>query len=50
MVELSGAKGTAQSHEVSFGGYATTEYSAETVGLTIAEGKGILAGLQRHLV
>jgi hypothetical protein len=50
MVELSGAKGTTQLREVSLGGCATTEYSAETLGLTIAEGKGVLAGLQRHLV
>jgi hypothetical protein len=50
MVELIGGKGTAQLHEVSAGGCATMEYSPETVGLTIAEGKEVLAGLQRHLV
>jgi len=38
MVELGGAEGTVKLHEVSVGGGTTTEYSAETLGLTIAEG------------
>jgi hypothetical protein len=50
MVELGGAEGTVQVHEVSAGGSTTVEYSAETLGLTVAEGKMTLAGLQRHLV
>src|SRR5271157_3688953 len=50
MVELGGAEGTVELHEVSVGGGTTTEYSAETLGLTIAEGNTALAGLQRHLV
>ena len=50
MVELGGAGGTVQVHEVSAGGSTTVEYSAETLGLTVAEGKMTLAGLQRHLV
>jgi hypothetical protein len=50
MVELGGAEGTVQVHEVSAGGSTTVECSAETLGLTVAEGKMTLAGLQRHLV
>jgi hypothetical protein len=50
MVELAGVEGTVQLHEVSAGGSATAECSAETLGLTMAEGKMTLAGLQRHLV
>jgi hypothetical protein len=50
MVELGGAEGTVQVHEVSAGGSTTVEYPAETLGLTVAEGKMTLAGLQRHLV
>ena len=50
MVELGGVEGTVQLHEVSAGGSATAEYSAETLGLSVAEGKMTLAGLQRHLV
>ena len=50
MVELSGVEGTVQLHEVSTGGSATAEYSAETLGLSVAEGKMTLAGLQHHLV
>ena len=50
MVELTGVEGTVQLHEVSAGGSATAECSAETLGLTMAEGKMTLAGLQRHLV
>ena len=50
VVELAGADGTVQSHEISVGGCGTIDYSAETLGLTLAEGKKTLAGLQRHLV
>jgi hypothetical protein len=50
MVELAGIEGTVQLHEVSAGGSATAGCSAETLGLTMAEGKMTLAGLQRHLV
>jgi hypothetical protein len=49
IVELGGAEGTVQLHEVSAGGSATAECSAEPLGLTMAEGKMTLAGLQRHL-
>ena len=50
VVELAGADGTVQSHEISVGGCGTIDYSADTLGLTLAEGKKTLAGLQRHLV
>ena len=50
VVELAGADGSVQSHEISVGGAATIDYSAEALGLTLAEGKKTLAGLQRHLV
>ena len=50
MVELGGVEGTVQLHEISAGGCTTAEYSAETLGLSVAEGKMTLAGLQRHVV
>jgi len=50
VMELAGADGSVQSHEISVGGSATIDYSAETLGRTLAEGKKTLAGLQRHLV
>ena len=50
LVELAGADGSVQSHEISVGGCGTINSSAETLGLTLAEGKKTLAGLQRHLV
>src|SRR5580700_9373879 len=50
MVELIGSDGIAHAHEVNAGGSNTAECSAETVGLTLADGKRTLAGLQDHLV
>jgi hypothetical protein len=50
MVELGGAEGAIELRAVSLGECATAVYSAETLGLTVAEGKKTLAGLQRHLV
>jgi hypothetical protein len=50
MVELGGAGGTLELREVSVGECAAAACSAETLGLTVAEGKKTLAGLQRHLV
>ena len=50
MVEVSGAVGAMQVHEVHAGGSATPGCSAATVGLSLAEAKAVLAGLQRHLV
>ncbi len=38
VVELAGADGTVQSHEISVGGCGTIDYSADTLGLTLAEG------------
>ncbi|MBV9909195.1 MAG: hypothetical protein JOY52_16720 [Hyphomicrobiales bacterium] len=49
-MELAGADGAVHSHEISVGGADTLDHSAETLGLTLAEGKKALAGLQRHLV
>ena len=50
MVEVSGAVGAKQVHEVDAGGSATPGCSAATVGLSLAETKAVLADLQRHLV
>jgi hypothetical protein len=50
VVEVTGSDGTVRSHEVSAGGSNTAECSAGTVGLTLAEGKLTLAGLQDRLV
>jgi hypothetical protein len=50
MVELIGSDGAVHAHEVTAGGNNTAECSAETVGLTLADGKRTLAGLQAHLV
>src|SRR6202790_4324190 len=50
MVELTGSDGTVRAHEVSAGGSNTAECSAVTVGLTLADGRRTLAGLQDHLV
>jgi hypothetical protein len=49
-VELSSTVGAKQVHEVLVGGNATPGCSAATLGLSLAEAKSILAGLQRHLV
>jgi len=50
MVELTGSDGSGCAYEVSVGGSNTAECSAATVGLTLADGKRTLAGLQDHLV
>jgi hypothetical protein len=50
MVELSGANGAIELQEVSVGAATLAGCSAETLGLTAAEGKKTLAGLQSHLV
>src|ERR1700704_5562017 len=50
VMELTGSHGTVRSHEVSMGGSNTAECSAATVGLTMADGKRTLAGLQDHFV
>ena len=50
MVELAGSDGTVVTHEISTGGSNTAECSAATVGLSLADGKRTLAGLEDHLV
>jgi hypothetical protein len=50
VVEVVRADGTVQLQEVSVGGHTATDCSPETLGLTLAAGKEILARLQRHLV
>src|SRR5271165_3620919 len=49
VLELVEADGTARVHEVS-GGAAVAEYTPRIIGLTLAEGKHLLAAVQRHLV
>jgi hypothetical protein len=50
VVELTGMDGTVQLHEVGSGGNAAAVGSVGTLGLTLANAKRTLAGLQRHLV
>jgi hypothetical protein len=50
MVELSDAIGASQVLEVHAGGGSTPGCSSTTVGLSLAEAKLVLVGLQRHLV
>ena len=45
MVEVSGAVGAKQMHEVHAGGSAMAGCPAATVGLSLAETKAVLAGL-----
>ena len=50
IAELSSTVGAKQLHEVHVGANATPGCSAATLGLSLAEAKSVLAGLQRHLV
>jgi hypothetical protein len=50
IVELSSTADAKQVHEVHVGGNATPGCSAAALGLSLAEAKSVLAGLQRHLV
>jgi hypothetical protein len=50
IVEPSSTVGAKQLHEVHVGGNATPGCSAAMLGLSLAEAKSVLAGLQRHLV
>src|ERR1700730_12818755 len=50
MIELVGAEGTVQLHEVSAGGSTTAECSAENMGLTVAGGNINPGGPERPLV
>jgi hypothetical protein len=49
VMEVTGADGAVGVHEIG-GGARIDEYSPRSVGLTLAEGKLVLAGLQHHLV
>ena len=49
MMEVIGSDGTVSTHEIG-GGAAVDEYSPRSIGLTLAEGKLVLAGLQHNLV
>src|SRR5215213_10323132 len=50
VLELAGADGAQQVHEVGAGERPPTGHTAATLGLGLAESKAILAALQRHLV
>ena len=50
VLEVVGADGRRQVHEVGIGGRPPAGHSAATLGLGLAEGKALLAALQRHLV
>src|ERR1700722_8789440 len=49
-IELSGADGTKQTYEVSRGGGTDPHSTFDPLGLTLDDGKTLLAGVQRHLV
>jgi hypothetical protein len=49
-IELSGADGTKQTHEVARGGGADPHSTFDPLGLTLDDGKALLASVQRHLV
>ena len=50
VLELAGADGTRQVHEVGTGERSPSGRAAATPGLGLEEGKAILAAVQRHLV
>jgi hypothetical protein len=49
-IELSGADGTKRIHEVARGGCTDPHSTLDPLGLTLDDGKTLLAGVQRHLV
>ena len=49
-IELRGADGTKQTHEVARGGHTDPHSTLDPLGLTLDDGKTVLAGVQRHLV
>ena len=49
-IELNGADGTKQIHEVARGGGTDPHSPLDPLGLTLDDGKTLLAGVQRHLV
>src|SRR4028118_39534 len=50
MLELAGSDGAPQMQEVGAGERSPTGHAAAALGLSLAEGKAILAVVQRHLV
>src|SRR3954447_13333833 len=50
LIEVTNADGVVVTHEVSSGSRPVSGISANTIGLTLAEGKSTLAGLQQYLV
>src|SRR5215212_1880412 len=50
VLEVVGADGTRQVHEVGLGGRPPAGHAAATLGLALDEGKAVLAAVQRHLV
>jgi hypothetical protein len=50
LLELTEANGTAETHEIFAGRQLPKELSPETIGLTMAEGKSVLAAMQTKLV
>jgi hypothetical protein len=50
MLELAGPDGTPQMHEVGAGERSPTGHAAAALGLSLEQGKAILAVVQRHLV
>jgi hypothetical protein len=49
-IELNGADGTKQTHDVARGGGTDPHSPLDPLGLTLDDGKILLAGVQRHLV
>jgi hypothetical protein len=49
-IELNDADGTKQTHEVAGGGGTDPHSPLDPLGLTLDDGKTLLAGVQRHLV
>ena len=49
-IELNGADGTKQTHEVARGGGTDPHSPLDPLGLTLDDGKTLLAGVQRHVV
>jgi hypothetical protein len=49
VLEVTGTDGAVRTHEIG-GGAAVDEYLPHTIGLSLAEGKRLLAGLQLHVI
>ena len=50
MLELAGPDGTPQRYEAGSGEHIPNGHTAATIGLSLEEGKAVLAAVQRHLV